>query len=316
MTRMATRNASLRHLRPNLAALVVAVCALTLAAATSWAQQTPVDKVPNESRGYSVFASYTGSANSLGQVHKLDGAVGYNFNRYVGIDVGLPVYFVHASDASVANGFASGNGIGNAYADLTLTFNNVFLNYATSLTVTAPTGDVDRGFSTGRFTYDWTNHFDRPFPLVRITPFANVGVANTVSDTHFFVRPFTSLGTVAHLEGGATARVFPMIHVGASLYDIIPSGQQKVFSKLIPRVSGMGSPQGHGRNGAFANAHESIGGPGLVSDNGASAWVSARVGKFAYLEAGYTRSMNYHLNTFEFGMGFDVASIARKARGR
>jgi hypothetical protein len=31
-------------------------------------------------------------------------------------------------------------------------------------------------------------------------PFCKVGIANTISDTHFFNRPFTSLDTVDHFE--------------------------------------------------------------------------------------------------------------------
>ena len=286
------------------------LCWFVFFVATAAAQQT-VDKAQDQSRGYTFYESFTGSSSSLGQVYKLNTTAGYSFNKYFGIDGGVPVYFVHASSTSTTSGFASGNGIGDPYLQLRLTFNNPVLNYATTLTGTAPLGDEARGFSTGRATFDWNNHFDRTIPLVGITPFANVGVANTVSDTHFFVRPFTSLGTVTHLEGGATLRVLPMIRVGASVYDVVASGQQKVYSRVIPRGNQFGLSMGQGRRGAFANAHETIGGPGLVSDNGASAWIGARVGRIADLEAGYTRSVVYHLDIFEFGIGFNIASIAR-----
>ncbi len=283
---------------------------ITMATIAAQAQQV-VDKAKDENRGYTFYESLQGSSNTFGQVYKLNTTAGYNFNKYVGFDAGIPVYFVHPSSTSVSNGFTSGNGIGDAYVDLKLTFNNPFLNYATVVTGTAPTGNSDRGFSTGRATYDWTNHFDRPIPFVGITPFANIGIGDTVTDTHFFVRPFTSLGTVTHLEGGATMRVFPMVRVGASVYDIIPSGQQKVFSKLIAQGNSANTPAA-GRRGAFANSHETIGGPDLVRDNGASAWVQAHVGRFVDLEAGYTRSVAYDLDTFEFGIGVDVAHIIKR----
>lgn len=296
--------------------LGILTCILVLITLAAQAQQ-PVDKAKNENRGYTFYESFQGSANSLGQVYKLNSTVGYSFNKHLGIDGGVPVYSVQSSNTSSANGFTSGNGLGDAYVDLRLTFNNPILNYATTLTGMAPTGDTDRGFSTGRATFDWNNHFDKTIPLIRVTPFANIGVANTVSDTHFFTRPFTSLGTVTHLEGGATIKIFPMFRVGASVYDIIPSGQQKVFSKLIARGNsvGLGTSRSRSRAGAFENAHETVGGPGLVRDNGASAWVAAHVARFADLEAGYTRSVDFNLNTFEFGIGFDVAYLARKSRG-
>ncbi len=291
--------------------IIAMLAALVVVPSQNGLAQQAVDKAKDESRGYTFYESFQGSSNTLGQVYKLNSTVGYNFNRYLGFDAGVPVYFVHASSTSQSNGFMSGNGVGDAYVDLKLTFNNPILNYATVVTGTAPTGNENRGFSTGRATYDWTNHFDRPIPFVGITPFANIGVGDTVTDTHFFLRPFTSLGTVTHLEGGATMRVFPMIRVGASLYDIIPSGQQKVFSKLIPG-GGAAVVPASGHHGAFGNAHETVGGPDLVRDNGASAWIQAHVFRFADLEAGYTRSVNYDLNTFEFGIGLDVAHIIKR----
>src|SRR2546426_7516247 len=41
-----------------------------------------------------------------------------------------------------------------------------------SLEGTAPTGDASKGFSTGRATFDWANHFDHSF-FFGFTPFVN-----------------------------------------------------------------------------------------------------------------------------------------------
>jgi hypothetical protein len=51
-----------------------------------------------------------------------------------------------------------------------------------------------------------------------VTPFASGGLANTVSDTSFFVRPFTSLGILSPFDGGAKFRVSQFVDVGASLH--------------------------------------------------------------------------------------------------
>lgn len=281
------------------------------------AQQTDMN-APDSAKGFVFYESLWGSANTLGQVYALDTTLGYNLNRHVGVDFGAPVYFARPSSSSVVNGYSSGSGIGDAYVVLRVEFPNPILDYSTTLTGTAPTGNEDLGFSTGRATYDWNNHFERNIPIVNIAPFANVGVANTVSDTHFFTRPFTTLGTVTHLEGGATMKVFPMVRVGASLYDVIPSGEQKVFSKLVRRGATAGSQTGPRTrsHGAFQTTYETIGGPGLVSDNGASAWVSANVLHYAYLEVGYSHSVAYSLNTVSFGISFDVAHLIRTARGK
>ena len=188
-----------------------------------------------ESDGFVVNERLRGSVNEFGVITKLDNAVGYNFNRHFGVDVGLPVYFVRPSDSYAAMLGAARNGIGNVYADLRFQAVNPAVNFASMLTATAPTGDKASGFSTGRPTYDWTNHFDRSFG--RLTPFANVGIANTISDTPFFIRPFSTLGFVGHLEGGAEYRLVSQLSVGASAYDIAPSGQQRIVSRVAQTKS-------------------------------------------------------------------------------
>ncbi len=273
------------------------------------------DKSRDEEKGFTFYEQFEGSSNTLGQVMRLDTSAGYNFNRFWGVDVGVPVYLVHASGTSSGAPRNSNNGIGDAYVDLRLTFDNPLVNFASTLTGMAPTGDTTKGFSTGRATYDWNNHFDRAFSGIR--PFVNAGLANTISDTHFFARPFTSLGNVSHFEGGATYRILPFIKVGASAYDILPYGQQKIFSRLIARqMSGSGtSGTMRRRAGAFENASETIGNADIARDNGFSAWVDASPIPYLDLEVGYDRSVHYDLNTVSFGVGINVGSLAKRARG-
>src|SRR6185436_6359611 len=97
------------------------------------------------------------------------------------------VYFVNKSSTATGTTGSSGVGNGNVYGGFRLWLDSPAVNYVSNLVVTAPTGDKDRGFSTGRVTADWTNSFSRKFSS--ITPFADAGIANTISDTSFFVRP-------------------------------------------------------------------------------------------------------------------------------
>lgn len=277
------------------------------------AQTTPGSSTRKEEGGWDAYEYFSGSSSTLGQVMKLDTSVGYSFNQYFGVDIGIPVYFLHASVSSAGAGFSSGAGVGNAYVDLRLILRNPAVNYASVLTGMAPTGNENLGLSTGRFTFDWDNHFDHDFGGFR--PFADLGIANTISDTHFFVRPFTTLGIVSHFEGGATYRVVPFVRVGASLYDDLPSGQQKVFSKLKGRQSAAGFATRH-HAGPFENAHETVGPADIARDNGYSIWAESSSLPVVHLEAGYTRSVHYALNTFSFGVGFDLASLYHEVGGR
>lgn len=268
-----------------------------------------------EEKGMVFYEKFQGSSNTLGQVMKMDTSVGYNFTKHFGVDAGLPFYFVRSSQTSTTLGSTSNNGIGNAYVDLRLTLANPAINFASTLTGTAPTGDTDAGFSTGRATFDWNNYFDHTFSP--ITPFANIGVANTVSDTHFFTRPFTSLGLVSHFEGGANLRISRFLGVGAAAYAVLPSGQQKIYSKLIKRqaenpgtassVSGRGAGKG-----AFESSHVTIGNADLARDNGYSAWFDINPARYLDLELGYNRSVHYALDTFSFTVGFNLGYLAKK----
>ncbi len=182
-------------------------------------------------RGFVFSERFQGSANAVGLVTRLDSSVGYNFNRHLGVDVGLPVYFIRPSDSVAASLGTARSGIGNVYADVRVQAPSPILNFTSVLTGAAPTGDKTSGFSTGRPTIDWTNLVDHSFG--RLTPFGSVGVANTVSDTPFLIRPFTSLGLVGHFEGGAQYRVARAAGVGASVYSIVPSGRQTIISRVV-----------------------------------------------------------------------------------
>jgi hypothetical protein len=207
----------------------------------------------------------------------------------------VPAYFVkQSSTITTANGFV--NGIGNAYAGVRVGIDAPEVNFVSNLVVTAPTGDKDQGFSTGRVTADWTNSFSRRFSS--ITPFIDLGVANTVSDTSFFVRPFSSLGLVGHIDAGLVMNVAPMIDIGASGYSVRGSGEQRIFSKVVHQSSGRGQSGGRA---VFETNTETVGAADIANDGGFSAWTSITPQSHVYFDVGYTRSVTYQLNTLFFG---------------
>ena len=272
----------------------------------------------DESRGVILYERFLGSLNTLGNVFRLDTTVGYSFNRHFSIDGGVPVFFVRpAATTTSVGGTASANGIGNAYLELRFALPNPLVNYSSVVTGTAPTGDKNSGLSTGRATVDWTNHFDRSFS--RLTPFANIGFANTVSDTPLFVRPYTTLGFVTHLEGGGAYRVARFLEAGAAVYAIEPAGQQTMVSQLTaktvaaPAQTGKSSGRS-GHQGVFETTHVAVGTADLVRDNGFSLWGSVQPTKVLMIQVAYTRSIHYALNTVSFGIGLNLGSVLRNMR--
>lgn len=260
--------------------------------------------------------SFNGSSNSSGLVTKLDPLLGYNINKNFSTYGGLPFYFVNLKSTTTTplpttvsnNGFMTG--LGNAFAGLRASVDSEALNFSSNLEVTAPTGDESRGFSTGKMTVDWTNRISRTFS--GFTPFGSVGIANTVSDTPFFIRPFTTDGTVGHFDGGASYAFTPAFMLNASAYLVRGSGEQRVISRVVKRAPTPTQPlatrlaAARGRDRVFENQPEIIGPADTVNDHGFSGWIGVTPGSVMDIHAGYSRSVNYDYNTFFFGVGFHI----------
>ncbi len=281
--------------------------ALLLTATFATAQTTTTQNNPapaNADRGWNWYEAWYSSFNQDGAINKLDSTVGYDFNKHVGVTAGLPFYFVHASNTTTT-GTTSGAGVGDVHAALLLRATwKEKLNYEAAFTGTAPTGSRTDGLTTGHATIDWNNHFDGT--IHKITPFANLGIANTVPDTIYFQRPFTSYGTVGHFDGGALFHVAPKVGWGLSAYAIQPTGTQTVFSRLVKQGNFSGTASSHGR--VFQD-NSATSGTDLTRDRGFSTWLEFDPNRFLALQAGYTRSQTFDLNTFSLGIGFNAGKF-------
>src|SRR5215469_4611970 len=274
--------------------------------------QTPSDA--SFDKGFTEIESIQGTLNSSDKVIKLDSTVGYDFNKHFGVYGGLPIYFASLSSTTTGTTGAttSGNssaGLGNFYLGLAFRVPNPALNYGSTITLGAPTGSTKKGFSSGRGTLDWSNHFDRSFS--RFTPFLDAGLGNTVPDSLRVTRPFTSLGAVGHFEEGAECELVHHFALGGSAYEITPFGNQKVFSKLVqPGQTRTTTGKSHG---VFENSFESSGN-GLTRENGVSTWVAFQPSQIWRAELGYTRSVTFALNSFTFNLGLNVGKMLHTSK--
>jgi hypothetical protein len=254
---------------------------------------------------------YSGSANSQGSVMSLDSTVGYVFSSHIGIDAGIPIYFVHGTFTSSTGGTTntSNVGLGDAYLQLRFAFPNPLLNFDTVLTGTVPTGSTSSGLSTGHATYDWTNHFDHRFG--HWSPFAEVGVGNSIPSDFVFNRQYASFGHEAHFQAGAQYRVVEFLSVSASAYDVAPWGTQTIFSRVVPKGNPPSGTGGHGP--VFGQANQSTGGAGVAADNGVSAGADISAGSLVDFSLGYSHSVHFQLDTFSFGIGVNMSRLLRRA---
>jgi hypothetical protein len=254
-----------------------------------------------EDRGWGFSGRLQGSSNSSGIVLRADPAAEYTFNQHFRMQAGLPFYFVNPSStistqSAVAGTDSFTKGLGNAYGGIRFSAEHPIVDFSSNLVLTVPTGDKDKGFSTGKATADWTNTFSRRFSSV--TPFGSAGIANTVSDTAFFSRPFSSIGFVSHFDGGALIHLNELVNAGASAYAVRGAGEQTLISKV---QRGRGSAQ----KAAFETSPETVGPAEIANDHGFSTWIGIAKSSGDF-QIGYTRSVNYDLNTLFFGVGFRI----------
>ena len=284
----------------------LAVVLLFLTATMVAGAQTSPNPAGQE-KGFVFYEDFEGSSNADGQVMTLGSSATYRFSQHFSAGIGIPVYFDRAT--SPTGGTVSSNGIGNAFVMLHAGWKQPLVNYATSLMGTTPTGDTKKGLSTGHATFDWDNRLDRDFGI--FTPFVDAGVANSITDTRFFHRPFTSYGNLAHFEGGTDVDLSHSLSLTLSAYDIAPWGTQTLTSRLVAGgTAGNPGSVKHGR--IFENTHQTTGTAALARDNGYTAALSYSPRPYLDLAAGYTRSVDFALNTVSFGIGVNLSSLFGK----
>ncbi len=291
-------------MKNSLISCFIVLTVTTFLAASAFAQAKPAAQ---DDTRFTSYVEFGGTANSLGQVYELNSSIGYTFTQHFGMDLGVPVYFVNASGSTT--GATSGSGVGNPSVDLRWKYLHPSVNFASVVTGSAPLGNSKLGLSTGRATFDWTNRIDHTFS--QVTPFLEAGFSNTTSDSRLFLRPYTTLGFNTHFRGGASVDVWKFISVGAAGYDILPFGNQTVFS----RVNGAaGNGATHGQN--FQSSQQTTGPADIARDNGFSTWLDVTLNRYIDAELGYTRSVHYDLNSVSFSLGFNVGRMARRSTGQ
>ncbi len=255
---------------------------------------------------------FEGSSSGDGTITDLATGVGYNFSHHFGVDLGVPYYFV-GTPSSIKQkkpSAVSGNGLGAFGANLKWSFPGKAFNYASTIHLGAPTGDTKKGLSTGHATWNWSNHIEHGWG--NFTPFIDGGAGNTISDTRFFHRPFTSFGYNASFEAGTGVDAGPF-SLTASAYDIAPGGTQTVHSRVFRCSSGekcAASGKSKNRKG-YKSASVQTGDANLTRDNGFNAGVEVKLRPYLDLEVDYSRSVLLQLNSFSFGIGVDIGSLLR-----
>ena len=256
--------------------------------------------------GITLNTSFNGSVASGSDVYDWTTTTGYIFNKHFSADVGVPILFVRGTTSTGAT--TSNSGLGNVFGQLQFVEKTPVLNFGSVATAALPTGDSSKGLSTGRVTFDWTNQVAKE--LGRFTPFLSAGVANSILDSRYWRRPYTTLGALAHFEGGTAFDLGRSLTLSVSAYDVAPWGTQKVYSRIVGKGASGGGTSKHGR--VYQNNALTTGGSSIDSDNGFNADLDFSPWKYVDVDFGYTHSVHFQLDTLSFGVGFNLSPLLRR----
>jgi hypothetical protein len=264
-----------------------------LAGSAAAQSHPPVAAKGADQTGFTYTETYEGSGNTDGFITDLNSSVGYVFNPHFAVAMGVPYFFIAPSSSQT--GTTSTSGIGNPSFGLRYSTKVSALDFGTSLNTRVPIASTAKGLSTGHVTVDWSNHFAHAFdPL---TPFFDVGIANSLPDTRFQHRPYISYGSLAHFEGGSQLYLGDKFSVTASGYYISPWGTQQIFLRGKKSSSVRGSTS-------------------LTKDDGINLGFDYNLTSALDLSAGYSYSAYNVVNTFSFGIEVNAKSLVKKHEER
>jgi hypothetical protein len=186
-------------------------------------------------RGWNAGLTVSGvHESSTGWATLATPAVGYSFNDIFSIDATIPIYFYRLAesrstrprpDARLVNQRGEP---GDLILDLRAQFIPRYFQYQITGAVTAPTGDEAYGLTTGRVTFDISNHFERTFG--RLTPNLEIGGGDsTTLVNRILTKNYTSLGPLAHAQVGLGIELFHGISFESDAYEQLPIGDQKIY---------------------------------------------------------------------------------------
>ena len=161
-------------------------------------------------------------------------AIGYSFNDIFSIDATVPIYMYRLANSLAAHPKPNALLIpqrgepGDVVFGLHAQFIPRRFQYQLTGLITAPTGDETYGLSTGRVTFDISNHFQRTFR--RITPNLEIGGGDSTYLVNRIVnKNYTSLGPLVHFQVGLGIELLRGISFETDAYEQLPMGDQKIY---------------------------------------------------------------------------------------
>jgi hypothetical protein len=246
--------------------------------------------------GWNAGATISGVHDSVtGWTTLFTPAIGYSFNDTFSIDATIPIYMYRLAESLSTHPKPNARlvnqrgELGDVVLGLHAQFVPRLFQYQLTGLVTAPTGDEAYGLTTGRVTFDISNHFERIFG--RIIPDLEIGAGDSTTLVNRTVtKNYTSLGPLAHFQAGVGVQLFRGIFFESDAYEQLPIGDQKIYG-----------PARHGKATVVT-------GQNVTEDNGFTNSLDVPLTGNFTLSGYYSRSLRFRTDVTAIGISFVLRS--------
>jgi hypothetical protein len=225
-------------------------------------------------------------------------AIGYSFNDIFSLDITVPIYMYRLAgsrelrprlNALLVNQRAEP---GDVIFSLHGQFLPPHFQYQATVSATAPTGDTIYGLSTGRATFDLSNHLDHAFRYGTTSIELGMGDSSTLINP-LVTRNFTSLGPLAHFQAGIAVPLFWGLSFDTNGYEQLPIGDQKIYKNVTRR----------------GQTTLVVSGRRVTEDNGFTNALDIPLDSHTTLSAYYSHSLRFHDDVVSFGVTYVLRGL-------
>jgi hypothetical protein len=242
--------------------------------------------------GFNAGLSIVGIHDSVvGDSTLVTPTVGYSFNDIFSVDATIPIYMYRLAESRSARPRPTQLLVNQRgeLGDVVVGFHTQFVPrpflYQANFAVTVPTGDEAYGLTTGRCTFDLTNHFEHTFG--RLTPNLELGVGDSSYLVNRLVsKNYTSLGPISHFQLGLGVELIRGISFETDAYENLPIGDQKIYG-----------PSRHSKATVVT-------GRSVTEDNGFTNFLEIPLDRHTSLSAYYSRSLRLRIDSAAFGVSY------------
>jgi len=259
-----------------------------------------VPRVPGVSvllRGFNAGVTFSQvHDSSAGWYNVVTPAISYTFSPHYSADASVSVYPYrkvqnqNPGSAAAERLVVDLGDVGDTWIAIHAGFSSRRFRNVTSASFSLPSGDRTNGLSTGRVTFDFSNHIERYIKQTGL--FVDVGGGDSSA---LFNRLLTSnqnsLGPLVHFQTGIVVYLPRSIRVQSLAYEQLPIGNQKVYTTVSPR----GAP--------IVTVETSN---GASEDNGFTTSLAIPLTPNFTLSSYYNRSLRRHLDTVSMGITYVV----------